>query len=271
MDDGTAPLRICVAGALGSVGRCLVEAIASDPGYVLAGAVARREVGRDAGEAIGIAPVGVAITDDLDRALADGVDALIDYTHPGVIREHLAIAFARRVPVVIGTTGLTDEDFAEIDAEARRAGVGAATGNFAITAALLQHLAKVAARFVPHWEVIELNPATKPDVPSGTARELAEVLGAIRQPVVALSDDQLIGPPAARGATFGGARVHSVRLPGCSPWVEIVFGMEGERLVIRHDQQPGGRIFVTGSLIAARRIQDAPGLIRGLDTILFTD
>ena len=64
-------------------------------------------------------------------------------------------------------------------------------------------------------------------------------------------------------------RVHSVRLPGCSPWVEIIFGLDGERLVLRHDQQPGGRIFVTGSLLAARRIQRTPGLVRGLDTLLF--
>jgi 4-hydroxy-tetrahydrodipicolinate reductase len=251
------------------VGRSLVAAIAADPSLELTGAVARRETGRDAGEAIGIGPVGVALTDDLGTALAAGADALIDYTHPDVIREHLAIAFGRGVPVVIGTTGLTSEDFAVIDADARRAGVGAATGNFAVTAALLQHLAKIAAQVVPQWEVLELNPATKPDVPSGTARELAEVLGEIRPPHVELGDDRLIGPPAARGATFGGARVHSVRLPGCSPWVEVIFGLEGERLVLRHDQQPGGQIFVTGSLLAARRIQDTTGLIRGLDTIMF--
>ena len=263
------PLRICISGALGDVGRHLIEGGVADPAYELVGAVARRELGRDVGEAIGRSAVGVSITDDLATALDVGVDALIDYTHPSVIRDHIALAFERGIPVVIGTTGLTDHDFAEIDAAARRAGVGAATGNFAITAALLQHLAKIAARIVPHWEVIELNPATKPDVPSGTARELAEVLGEIQHPVVALADAELIGPVAARGAVFGGARVHSVRLPGCSPWTEIIFGLDGERLVLRHDQQPGGRIFVTGSLLAARRIQDAPGLVRGLDTLLF--
>jgi 4-hydroxy-tetrahydrodipicolinate reductase len=262
-------LRICVSGALGGVGRCLVEAIARDPGFVLTGAVARREAGVDAGEAIGIAPVGVPLTTDLEAALDAGADALIDYTHPDVIRENLRITFGRGIPVVIGTTGLTSADFEEIDADARAAGVGAATGNFAITAALLQHLAKIAARHVPQWEVIEMNPATKPDVPSGTARELAEVLGEIRTPHVELGDERLIGPVEARGASFGGARVHSVRLPGCSPWVEVIFGLEGERLVLRHDQQPGGGIFVAGSLLAARRIQGRPGLVRGLDTLLF--
>ena len=264
------PLRICISGALGDVGRHLVAGVLADPACELASAVARREVGRDIGEVLGGAAVGVEITDDLAAALDAGVDALIDYTHPSVIREHVALSFDRRIPIVIGTTGLSDDDFTEIDAAARAAGVGAATGNFAITAALLQHLSKIAARVIPHWEVIELNPQTKPDVPSGTARELAEVLGAIRHPTVTLDDDQLIGPLEARGAVFGGAHVHSVRLPGCSPWVEIIFGLDGERLVLRHDQQPGGRIFVTGSLLAARRIQRAPGLVRGLDTLLFS-
>ena len=268
--DHERPLRICISGALGGVGRHLVAGVLANPEFELASAVARRQVGRDVGEALGGVAVDVAITDDLAAALDAGVDALIDYTHPSVIRDHVALAFERRIPVVIGTTGLTDEDFVEIDRAARAAGVGAATGNFAITAALLQHLSKIAARVIPHWEVIELNPQTKPDVPSGTARELAEVLGAIQHPIVALADDDLIGPVEARGAIFGGARVHSVRLPGCSPWVEVIFGLDGERLVLRHDQQPGGRIFVTGSLLAARRIQGPPGLVRGLDMLLFT-
>ena len=63
------------------------------------------------------------------------------------------------MPVVIGTTGLFDDDFDEIDAEARAAGVGVATGNFSLTAALLQHLARIAARHVTSFEVIEHNPA----------------------------------------------------------------------------------------------------------------
>ena len=139
---------------------------------------------------------------------------LIDYTHPTLIRHHLDVAFARGVPVVIGTTGLSDADFEQIDEAARTAGLGAVTGNFAITAALLQHLAKFAAAHVPHWEVVEYNKASKPDVPSGTARELAELLGRVRQPADRAGDDELIGPLEARGAEFGGARVHSIRLPG---------------------------------------------------------
>ncbi len=114
------------------------------------------------------------------------------------------------------------------------------TGNFAITAALLQHLARFAAPHVPHWEVVEYNKASKPDVPSGTARELAELLGRVREPEIELTDDDLIGPLEARGAEFGGARVHSIRLPGYASAVEVHFGLPGERLVMRHDADGDG-------------------------------
>lgn len=264
-----APLSVCVSGALGNVGRRLVEGVRDDPGFALHSAVARREVGRDVGEALGGAPLGVPVTDDIAAALAARPDVLIDYTHPGLIRRHLELAFAQRVPVVIGTTGLTDADFEEIDAAARAAGVGAATGNFAITAALLQHLAKIAAAHVPHWEVLEYNKPSKPDVPSGTARELAELLGRVQQPYVELGDDDLLGPREARGAEFGGARVHAVRLPGYGSSVEVVFGLPGERLTLRHDSDIDGAIFVRGSLLAAQRVQHLTGLVRGLDTLLF--
>jgi 4-hydroxy-tetrahydrodipicolinate reductase len=236
---------------------------------VLQSAVARREIGRDIGEALGGESVGVPISDDIEGALDLRPAVLIDYTHPTVVRRHVALALARRVPVVIGTTGLFDDDFAEIDAEARAAGVGVATGNFSLTAALLQHLARIAARYVTSFEVIEHGAATKPDVPSGTARELAEVLSRERESPPPGAPVMLIGPVEARGAAVGGVPVHAVRLPGSSPSVEVVFGAPGERLIIRHDEQGDAAIFVMGTLLAARRVQSLTGIVRGLDSLLF--
>ena len=170
---GRTPHRLR-AGALGAVGRELIPAITAADDLSLQSAVARRELGRDIGEALGGDRLGVAIGGHIEAALDRRPDVLIDYTHPVVIRRHVALALERRVPVVIGTTGLFDEDFAAIDAAARAAGVGVATGNFSPTAALLQHLGRIAARYVARFEVIEQGPAEKPDVPSGTARELAQ-------------------------------------------------------------------------------------------------
>jgi 4-hydroxy-tetrahydrodipicolinate reductase len=267
MPDAT--LDVCVSGALGGVGRALVRGIAAADGYRLHSAVARREAGRDVGAVVLGRPLGVAIEDDLERALDRGPDVLIDYTHPAVIRRHVDLAFARSIPVVIGTTGLTDADFDGIDGAARAAGVGAATGNFSVTAALMQHLARFAARHVPDWEIVEHGSATKPDAPSGTARELAELLARERvgEPTPQVASP--LGPPEARGADVGGARVHSIRLHGSPPAVEVVFGLPGERLLIRHDEQGDPAIFVHGSLLAARRVRERPGLVRGLDSLLF--
>ena len=246
----------------------LAPAIVAADDLVLQSAVARREAGRDLGEALGGDRLGVALTEDLEQALDLAPDVLIDYTHPTVVRRHVALALERRVAVVIGTSGLLDEDFAEIDAAASQAGVGVATGNFSFTAALLQHLAKIAARHVPAFEVIEHNGAGKPDAPSGTARELAELLAREREP---LADDpfQLIGPREARGAAIGGVPVHSIRLPGTSPRVEVVFGAPGQRLTLRQEELGDPSIFVAGTLLAARRIQSISGLVRGLDSLLF--
>ena len=258
-----------MSGALGAVGRKLVAGVDAADGFTLHSAVARREAGRDVGDVVLGRPLGVPITGDLEAALDAGPDVLIDYTHPSVVRRNVDLALYRAIPVVIGTTGLFDADFEQIDEAARRAGVGAATGNFSVTAALLQHLARIAARHVPQWEVIDYGKADKPDVPSGTARELAEMLAREAAPDVPLAEDELIGPPEARGAQVGGARVHSVRLPGSSPAVEVLFGMPGERLIIRHDEQSDSGIFVEGSLLAARRVRERAGLVRGLDSLLF--
>jgi len=266
-----APLQVCVSGALGAVGRALVRGIDADPAYRLHSAVARREAGRDIGEVVLGRAVGVPVEPDLGRALDRGPDVLIDYTHPAVVRGHVELALQRSIPVVIGTTGLTDTDFEHIDAAARAAGVGAATGNFSVTAALMQHLARFAARHVPDWEIVEHGSATKPDAPSGTARELAELLARERAGPRTPDVAEPVGPPEARGAAIGGARVHSVRLHGSGPAVEVVFGLPGERLVIRHDELGDPSIFVYGSLLAARRVCERPGLVRGLDSLLYGD
>jgi 4-hydroxy-tetrahydrodipicolinate reductase len=261
-------LSVCVSGALGAIGRVLVPAIASTGDLALHSAVSRRETGRDVGEALAGAPLGIALESDLEAALDRAPDVLVDYTHPAVVRRHVALALERRIPVVIGTSGLVDDDFAAIDAAARAAGVGVASGNFSLTAALLQHLGKIAARHVPRFEIIELNGVAKPDVPSGTARELAELLAREREqlPEPAV---ELIGPPEARGAAIAGVPVHSLRLPGGGAAVEVLFGAPGERLTIRHEEQGDPSIFVVGTLLAARRVQTFNGLVRGLDSLLF--
>ena len=75
-----------------------------------------------------------------------------------------------------------------------------AAGNFSLTAALLLRFALLAAEHVPQWEVLDYASFTKPDVPSGTARELAERLGEVRNPKHGVPIEKLHGPKETRGA-----------------------------------------------------------------------
>jgi 4-hydroxy-tetrahydrodipicolinate reductase len=107
----------------------------------------------------------------------EGVDVLVDYTSAAAVKPNTLEAIERRVAVVIGSSVTSAADFEEIDAAARARGVGVvASGNFSITAAMCQAAALLAARHPAHWKIIDYASATKPDVPSGTSRELAERL-----------------------------------------------------------------------------------------------
>ena len=203
------------------------------------------------------------------REALDGVDVLVDYTSVTAVKGNTLAALEAGVPVVIGTSGLTAADFEEIDAAARERGVGVvASGNFSLTAAMCQAGALLAARNLPQWEVIDYASATKPDVPSGTARELAERLGEVRAPEPGHAVEDLHGPQEARGANVADTQVHSVRLPSFVVSTEVIFGLPDERLTIRHDAGGTPEPYVAGTLIAVRRVRDLVGLTRGLDTLL---
>ena len=264
-------LRICVAGVTGWTGRPVAEAVHAASDMELVSAVARRAAGRDIGEAWGVdhqgVPVHRTVADALDAADAH-VDVLIDYTSHLAVRDNVVAALERDVSVVVGSSGLSAEEYQEIDALARSRGAGViAAGNFSVTAAMMQAAATLAARYLPHWEIVDYASATKPDAPSGTARELADRLSTVRrEPAQPVHDAG--STPGARGTTVAGTQIHSVRLPGFVLSTEIVFGQEDERLSIRHDAGASANPYVAGTLLAARAVVSTVGLVRGLDTLL---
>ena len=97
----------------------------------------------------------------------------------------------------------------------------------------------------------------------------AEELAAISQNHLEVALEQTHGPKEARGATIGGTQVHSIRLPGYVIAFETIFGLPGERLSIRHDAGSSAEPYVSGTLLAARKVMEVGGLVRGLDQILF--
>lgn len=264
-------LRICVGGVTGWTGSALAKAVLDEPDLELSGAVARKAAGRDAGQVVGREAVGLAVAAGVEAALkAAPTDVYVDYTHPSAVKANVMTALELGVPAIVGTSGLTASDYAEIAKVAERQGLGVvASGNFSLTAALLQRFALMAARHVPDFEIIDYAKHSKPDVPSGTANELAERLGRVAPNKPGVPIDKIIGPKEARGADVSGGRVHSVRLPSFVLSAEVIFGMNGERLTLRHDAGTSADPYVGGTLLAVRRVVAMKGLVRGLDNLLF--
>jgi 4-hydroxy-tetrahydrodipicolinate reductase len=248
-------IRVCVAGSSGWTGSPVADAVRSADDLELVAGVSRTDPAHFS-----------SVAGALDAVAADVV---VDYTHASAVEANVRAALERGVGVVVGSSGLAAQDYAEIDALARERGVAVvAAGNFSLSAALVLRFATEAARHFETWEVIDYASAGKEDAPSGTAREIAERLGSVRRPVFDVPVDDVLGAREARGATVDGTQVHSLRLPGFVVSTEVVFASGGERLTLRHDAGPTPDPYVAGTLLAIRALPGRVGLTRGLDRLL---
>jgi len=171
------------------------------------------------------------------------------------------------VNLVIGTTGLSPDDIAEIDrlSTTRKVGVVVAP-NFALGAVIMMHLSRIVAKYMDYAEIIELHHDKKVDAPSGTALNTASEMAKSRgkpflQP--ATKEER----PESRGQQAEGITLHSVRLPGLLAHQEVLFGGPGQTLSIRHDTI-SRECFMPGVLMAIREVVKRKGLIYGLDNLL---
>ena len=263
MNETASKLRVTLAGVTGWIGKPLVNAIDASDDLELVAAVSRSARGTR------IARTAIEISASVEEALAIPSDVFVDYTSATAVKQHVLAAINAQRHVVIGSSGVSDEDYAEIDAAARANKVGVvAVGNFAIAAILLQRFAAEAAKHFPAWEVLDFAHDSKPDAPSGTARELAWRLSQVKKPEPAIAVEASLGPREARGATIAKTQVHSVRLPGYTIGLEVHFGREDERLSIRYEGGNGAAPYIEGTLLAIRRAPQLTGLARGGDAIL---
>lgn len=262
-------IRVCVAGATGWAGSALTEAVVRAPDMVLAGAVARSTQGRAVGEVLGIEEAPTVISGTVGEALEAGCQVLVEFTKPEAAKGNVLSALEAGVHVVVGTSGLSDRDYREIGALAEQKGLGVlAAGNFALTVVLLQKFARIAAAHLKRWEIVDYASSTKADSPSGTALELADQLGRIGESTLDVPLEETHGPRETRGARLNGTQVHSVRLPGFVLSTEVIFGVDDQRLSIRHDSGPGAKAYVDGAMLAIRRVGGLQGLHRGLDSVM---
>ncbi len=256
-------MRVGVIGAGGRLGTVACRALADAEGLELAAAVQPSAAGRDLEELVGVG-AGVTVNGALED-LAGVVDVAVEVTRPPNGARHAMALLDLGIHAVVGTSGVTDDEVAELRAREAEANV-LVVPNFAIGAVLLQQFAEQAARHLPHAEVVELHHDGKADAPSGTAMATAARIAAARSsaPEVVGGDD---AHPGARGHTHHGVPVHSVRLPGLVAHQEVLFGGTGELLTLRHDSM-SRESFAAGIVLAVRGVAELDGVTVGLDALL---
>ena len=260
-------INVIVHGALGKMGQEVLRAVsAADDMRPVAGVDA---MARAATMPLPDGSGEILASADLAAAL-DGSDAdvVVDFSVADAAMSALRTATARGVNVVIGTTGLSEADYAEARelADARGAGVIIAP-NFAMGAVLMIHLAKVAARFFDYADLTEMHHEAKIDAPSGTALAIARAAAEGKSGAFTnvRAEKELI--PSTRGGDYEGISVHSARMPGRMAHHELVLGALGQTLAIRHDSI-NRESFMPGVTMAIREAMNRKGLTVGLEKIM---
>ncbi|NJN99532.1 MAG: 4-hydroxy-tetrahydrodipicolinate reductase [Anaerolineales bacterium] len=262
-------IRICLAGATGWAGSALARGIVAAPDLELVAGISRSHAGQLLEDAIGIKGLAAPIFATAEEAIQTRPDVFVEYTKPDVAKSHILAALRSGVHVVVGTSGLSGDDYQEIGEVAQEVQRGVlAAGNFALTAVLLQKFAEIAARYIPHWEIIDYAHAGKKDAPSGTARELANRLAQAQESQLDVPLEAVVGPKESRGVRLNGSQVHSVRLPGYIISVDAIFGMPDQKLILRHEAGSSAEPYVNGALLAIRKVGTLVGLHRGLDSVM---
>ena len=261
--------KVCIAGGTGWAGSALSRGVFEAPDMELVAAISRGQAGKSLGEVLGIDGLTAPIFASADEALETEPDVFVDYTKPDVAKSNILTALRGGAHVVVGTSGLDETDYNEIATVAEEVQRGVlAVGNFAMTVVLLQKFAEIAARYIPHWEIIDYAHAGKVDAPSGTARELANRLSKIRESQLDVPLDEIHGPVESRGTRLDGSQVHSVRLPGYVISIDAIFGMHDQKLILRHESGTSAEPYVDGALLAIRKVGELIGLHRGLDSVM---
>ncbi len=239
-------IRVAVIGGRGRMGRFACELLGKSSGFELVASF-----GRD---------------DEWSRALALAKPAVaIDLTVAGRGFAHGVAILEAGVRPVIGTSGVTIDENAELDRVARARSLGGiVVPNFSLGSALMQRFAREAGVHFESAEIVELHHARKVDAPSGTALETARRIAEARG-VEARARSAAADP--ARGEVVGGVHVHSVRMDGLYAHQEVLLGRAGELLSIRHDMF-GPEAFGPGILRSIEFASRAIGVARGLEAVL---
>ena len=227
-----AKIKVLVNGAKGKMGSETVKALLKEADLELVG---QTDLG-----------------DDLAKSIQKTkAEVVIDFTQPSSVMGNIKTILQNKAHAVVGTTGLTSDNLAEIEKLCSKNKVNCVVApNFAIGAVLMMKFAKEAAHYMPQVEIIELHHDKKVDAPSGTALKTAEMIMAERE-----------------GVRMKKVPIHSVRLQGLVAHQEVIFGGLGQTLKIRHDSI-SRESFMPGVVMAVRKAKKIKGLVYGLENLL---
>jgi len=261
--------RVAVAGATGRMGRMLIEALQATDDCRLAGALDRTDspaLGQDAGALSGT-PAGVPVTADLDAGLKNA-QVLIDFTRPEATMAHLAACRRLGVALVVGTTGFTDAQKAEIAAAAKDIAIVMAPNmsvGVNVTLKLLEMAAKALATGYD-IEIVEAHHRHKVDAPSGTALKMGEVIAAaLGRDLKDCAVYERHGHTGERDpSTIGFATIRGGDIVGDHT---VLFAGTGERIEISHKSSSRAG-YAQGSLRAVRFLAGKQPGLYGMDDVL---
>jgi 4-hydroxy-tetrahydrodipicolinate reductase len=258
-------VRVVVNGALGRMGQEVIKAVVREPELKLVGAAEKNVTQKY----LPLTHDFVPFSSDLESLLKGcNADVLIDFTTAEASIKAARVATKQHVNLVIGTTGLSEENLAEIRQLCEENGVGAVVApNFSLGAVVLMHLAKIAARFFEHAEILEMHHDKKIDAPSGTAISTAKGMLEARGKSFTFpkTEREILG--GTRGGQMQGIAIHSLRLPGFMAGQEVILGKAGEILSLRHEII-SRESYMPGVILAVKEVTNRKGLVYGLDALL---
>ena len=247
-------INVAVCGANGKMGQEVIKAVEADNDMTL---VARIDI-KD-GEFATIK----------DAKSSVNIDVLVDFTQPKSIYENALYCLNNGINIVIGTTGLSDEEIAELKNLSQKNGLGCLIApNFSTGAVLMMKFAQMASKYFDNAEIIELHHNQKKDAPSGTAVKTALMMAGENTNFTTGNCQEVETIKGARGAnSYNNIHIHSVRMPGYIASQEVLLGASGQILTIRHDSM-NRECYMDGVLRAIRFVNENKEFVYGLENIL---
>ena len=247
-------IRVAVCGANGKMGTEVVRAVNNDLDLEL---VAKIDI--QDGE----------FTSIREAASVKHIDVLVDFTQPKSIYENALFCLNNGINIVIGTTGLSDEEIANLKVLSESNKVSCLIApNFSTGAVLMMMFAKQAAKYFDNAEIIELHHNQKKDAPSGTAVKTALMMAEVNDNFTKGNCPEVETIKGSRGGeSYSNIHIHSVRMPGYIASQEVIFGASGQVFKIRHDSM-NRECYMPGVIMAVKHVVKQPEFIYGLENIM---